>query len=138
MLICATRWQRCYRPTWCRGILNCWARCHAWHRARLNTLKARPLTVVVADTGASDTPDNPAEVALFAALAKLFPGQSITRRADFFTDLGGHSLFAARLASALRTDPRFAHVTVRDIYHHRTIGRIAQALADVGAAVHGA
>jgi acyl-CoA synthetase (AMP-forming)/AMP-acid ligase II len=34
------------------------------------------------------------------ALAKLFPGQPIRRDADFFTDLGGHSFFAARLASA--------------------------------------
>ena len=28
----------------------------------------------------------------------------------------------------LRADPRFAHVTVRDIYQHRVIGRIAAAL----------
>ena len=93
-----------------------------------NALKSRPLTVVLADTGTHDVPSNPAEVALFAALAKLFPGQSIVRSADFFSDLGGHSLFAARLASALRTDPRFAHVTVRDIYQHRRVGLIAQAL----------
>ncbi len=97
-----------------------------------NALKARPLTVVVADTGASETPHTPAEVALFAALAGLFPGQAILRSADFFSDLGGHSLFAARLASALRTDPRFAHVTVRDIYQHRSVGRIAQALETDG------
>ncbi len=99
-----------------------------------NALKARPLTVVVADTADSDTPSTPAEVALFAALAKLFPGQSIVRSADFFTDLGGHSLFAARLASSLRTDPRFAHVTVRDIYFNRTVGLIALALDMAGAA----
>ncbi len=97
-----------------------------------NALKARPLTAVAADAVASDTPGSPAEVALFAALAKLFPGQAIVRSADFFSDLGGHSLFAARLASALRTDPRFAHITVRDIYQHRSVGLIAQALETGG------
>jgi non-ribosomal peptide synthetase-like protein len=80
--------------------------------------------------GESDVPETPAEVALFGALAKLFPGQPIRREMDFFSDLGGHSFFAARLASALRADPDFAHVTVRDIYHHRRIGEIAAALAD--------
>lgn len=103
-----------------------------------NTLKAQPLTRVAAVAGASDTPQTPAEQALFAALAKLFPGQPIVRSADFFSDLGGHSLFAARLASALRVDPRFAHVTVRDIYQNRTVGRIAEVLGQAhvaGAAV---
>lgn len=93
-------------------------------------LKARPLAAA-AGNGAdreSDTPRTAAEEVLFAALAKLFPGQPIRRDADFFSDLGGHSLFAARLASALRADARFAHVTVRDIYRHRRIGPIADAI----------
>lgn len=92
-------------------------------------LKARVLTPRVVDPSEADTPETPAEVALFAALATLFPGQPLRRSADFFTDLGGHSLLAARLASALRADARFAHVTVRDIYQNRQIGRIAHALA---------
>ncbi|MEN3296302.1 MAG: hypothetical protein V7642_5555, partial [Burkholderiales bacterium] len=92
-------------------------------------LKARPLAAPCADATGSDTPRTPAEEALFTALAGLFPGQPIRRDADFFSDLGGHSLFAARLASALRARPDFAHATVRDIYQHRLIGRIAQALA---------
>ncbi|QDZ28078.1 Pls/PosA family non-ribosomal peptide synthetase [Noviherbaspirillum sp. UKPF54] len=91
-------------------------------------LKARPLAAVTAADG-SDMPQTPAEEALFAAVASLFPGQPITRAADFFSDLGGHSLFAARLASALRAHPGFTHVTVRDIYQNRSIGRIAEAIA---------
>src|SRR6185369_3741972 len=63
----------------------------------------------------------------------LFPGQAIRRAADFFADLGGHSLFAARLASALRAHPRFAGFTVRDVYQHRSIGRIAEALGETAA-----
>jgi non-ribosomal peptide synthetase-like protein len=94
-------------------------------------LKAMPLGAPPAGSAEdSDLPETPAEEALFAALTKLFPGQPIVRHADFFTDLGGHSFFAARLASALRADARFAHVTVRDIYQQRQVGKIAQVLAD--------
>ena len=95
-----------------------------------NALKVRPLTVVAVDADLSDTPQTPAEAALFAALRQLFPGQPITRDADFFSDLGGHSLYAARLASALRADPKFAHITVRDIYQTRRVGGIADVLAE--------
>ncbi|MBC7456128.1 MAG: amino acid adenylation domain-containing protein, partial [Massilia sp.] len=99
-------------------------------------LKAMALSAPpAAAAGESDAPETPAEVALFGALATLFPGQPIRRTLDFFSDLGGHSFFAARLASALRADPAFAHVTVRDIYHHRQVGRIAAALADAPALV---
>ncbi|AMP00326.1 amino acid adenylation domain protein [Collimonas arenae] len=98
-------------------------------------LKARPLAVAAAtDTADSDIPETPAEMALFAALNKLFPGQPIHRSADFFNDLGGHSLFAAKLASALRANPDFAHVTVRDIYMNRTVGNIAKVLAETPSA----
>ncbi len=95
-----------------------------------NALKARPLAFVAVDSAASDAPLNLAEEALFGALTTLFPGQAIKRTLDFFSDLGGHSLFAARLASALRTTPRFAHVTVSDIYKNRQISRIADVLME--------
>ena len=98
-----------------------------------NALKARPLAVVALDASESDTPENPAEVALFAALARLFPGQPLRRGADFFADLGGHSLFAARLASSLRAEPRFAHITVHDIYTQRSVGRMAAVLGQAHA-----
>lgn len=90
-------------------------------------LKVRPLSAAM-DACGSDLPETPAEEVLFAALAQLFPGQSIRRGLDFFSDLGGHSLFAARLTSLLRADARFARVTVSTIYQQRHIGRIADAL----------
>ncbi|NTV10020.1 MAG: AMP-binding protein [Zoogloea sp.] len=93
-------------------------------------LRARTLDLAPGQPADSDQPATPAEEVLFAELAKLFPGQAIRRDADFFSDLGGHSLFAARLASALRAHPRFASFTVRDIYQQRTIGRIAVVLAE--------
>jgi non-ribosomal peptide synthetase-like protein len=93
-------------------------------------LRAMPLQAAPVGTGQSDLPETAAETALFAALAVLFPGQPIKRDADFFTDLGGHSFFAARLATALRADSAFAHVTVRDIYQHRQLGKIAAAIGN--------
>ncbi len=92
-------------------------------------LKAMALSAPLpSDPAESDVAETPGEEALFAALEKLFPGQPIRRELDFFSDLGGHSFFAARLATALRADPRFAHVTVRDIYSQRQIGAIASSL----------
>ncbi len=92
-------------------------------------LKAMALSAPLpSDPAESDLAETPGEEALFAALATLFPGQPVRRELDFFSDLGGHSFFAARLATALRADPRFAHVTVRDIYQHRQIGAIAAGL----------
>lgn len=93
-------------------------------------LRALPLSASSSENAASDHPENLAEEVLFAALAKLFPGQPIHREADFFTGLGGHSLLAARLASALRSHAKFASFTVRDIYQHRQISQIAQVLND--------
>ncbi len=90
-------------------------------------LKAMELAAAVNSTD-SDTAQTPAEEVLFAALAKLFPGQPVRRSLDFFSDLGGHSLFAARLTSQLRADPRFAQATVSTIYQQRQVGRIADAL----------
>jgi non-ribosomal peptide synthetase-like protein len=92
-------------------------------------LKAMALSAPLpSDPLDSDTPETPGEEALFAALAGLFPGQALRRELDFFSDLGGHSFFAARLATALRANPRFAHVTVRDIYQQRQLGAIASSL----------
>ncbi len=90
-------------------------------------LKAMALSTQV-DSTDLDTAQTPAEEVLFAALAKIFPGQPIRRSLDFFSDLGGHSLFAARLTSLLRADPRFAQATVSTVYQQRKIGLIAETL----------
>lgn len=88
------------------------------------TLKARPLSVQE-KLSDSDQAETDAEQVLFDALAKLFPGQSLRRDADFFDDLGGHSLMAARLVSALRQDGRYAYFKISDIYQSRSLGKIA-------------
>ncbi len=89
-------------------------------------LCALPLTARPATD--SDHAETAAEAVLFAALQQLFPGQPVRRDMDFFSDLGGHSLLAARLVSAVRSDARFAHATVRDLYRLRRVGALASAL----------
>ncbi|MDD4929679.1 MAG: amino acid adenylation domain-containing protein [Gallionella sp.] len=92
-------------------------------------LRAQPLSEAANTEDESDIPEGAAEEVLFSVLRQLFPGQPLQRAADFFADMGGHSLLAARLVSRLREDSRFANVTVHDIYCERRIGAIASALA---------
>lgn len=91
-------------------------------------LKVRQLSSAMDAASGFDLPETPAEKLLFAALAQLFRGSPYAARLDFFSDLGGHSLFAARLTSLLRADARLARATVSTIYQQRHIGLIADAL----------
>lgn len=97
-------------------------------------LRARPLAIAAV---APVAPASGALGALLAATAELFPGQPLHAKMDFFDDLGGHSLFAARLVSRLRQDPRYASATVKAVYAGRTLGAIAEAL-EIDAAEAGA
>lgn len=54
---------------------------------------------------------------LHKACSELFPGLAVSMDDDFFFDLGGHSLAAARLVSRLRLEPAFAHASIIDVYH---------------------
>jgi non-ribosomal peptide synthetase-like protein len=45
---------------------------------------------------------------------------------DFFTDLGGDSLAAAEVVTALRDDERTAGIAVRDLYEARTVEALAE------------
>jgi non-ribosomal peptide synthetase-like protein len=56
---------------------------------------------------------------------------AITLDSDFF-DLGGSSLAAARLTSAIRE--RFPAVAVADVYNHRRLGKLAERLDRLGGA----
>src|SRR5205085_5033946 len=44
---------------------------------------------------------------------------------DFFLDLGGHSLVAAQAVSAMRAGLGTAQISVRDLYAHRTVEKLA-------------
>ena len=58
----------------------------------------------------------------------LFRSHAVSVDDDFFVDLGGHSLLVAKMVSELRRDPRFASVSVIDVYEHPTIRKLASAL----------
>ena len=97
-------------------------------KINLGALRSLPLQLKAAAESAY-VPQSETEAVLFAALAKLFPGRVLRPAADFFDDLGGHSLLVARLVSRLRQDGRYASLSVQDIYRERRLGAIAGAMA---------
>jgi non-ribosomal peptide synthetase-like protein len=56
----------------------------------------------------------------------------ISIRADFFLDVGGHSLVAAKIVTALREKLAANQISVRDLYEHRTIEKLALHLESIG------
>jgi len=88
-----------------------------------------PLDLSDAGSEADDAPANEIEAILLAAVKPLLPGQAIRFDADFFLDLGGHSLIAARFVSAVRKTPALAGLTINDVYAARTLRAMAELLA---------
>ncbi|MEI8144349.1 MAG: Pls/PosA family non-ribosomal peptide synthetase [Alphaproteobacteria bacterium] len=95
-------------------------------------LKVAPLALIEAT--AEEEPASEAEAVLVAAAKKVFPGQPIGLEADFFTEMGGHSLIAARFIGHVREDARFAGLTLQDVYGSRTIRAMASAVESRGVA----
>jgi non-ribosomal peptide synthetase-like protein len=94
----------------------------------LHALRAMPVDGFKPNGHEPAKPRNDEEAALYAALNKLFTHPRLRPDADFFDDLGGHSLLAARLVSSLRNDPRYAALSVQDVYRQRQLGKIAGAM----------
>ncbi|SHF89500.1 Pls/PosA family non-ribosomal peptide synthetase [Streptoalloteichus hindustanus] len=80
--------------------------------------------------GAKAGPHVPAETDLERQIAAAFEpalgSGPVSVTADFFTDLGGHSLAAARAISLLRKEPAFAGLSMGDLYTHPTVRSLAQ------------
>jgi non-ribosomal peptide synthetase-like protein len=93
----------------------------------LKALRSMPLAITTR-LQKSAAPRGPAEAALFDALEAILPGCALHTDADFFDDLGGHSLLVARLVSRLRQDPAYATVSVQDVYRDRRLGALADRL----------
>jgi non-ribosomal peptide synthetase-like protein len=91
----------------------------------LERLRAAPLTVVAGSGVASAAPRNEDEEALYTAVGAVCPGRRLDPDMDFFDDLGGHSLLVARLVSILRSDARYAALSIGDVYRERRLARIA-------------
>ena len=91
-------------------------------------LRVRPLAAAAADAGEQEPARTPTEAALLAAAKTVFPGQSLPFEADFFNELGGHSLVAARFISEVRRTPSLSAMTLQDVYGRRTLRAMAAAV----------
>jgi len=96
-------------------------------------LQKLELTAVEAE--AQEEPQTDTEAALLTAAQRVFPGQSLPFDADMFTELGGHSLIAARFVSAVRETASLASLTLQDVYNERTLRRMAGLLDGRGQTV---
>lgn len=91
-------------------------------------LKAMPLAEPVIAAGEEEAPTTETEAVLQNAAKQVMPGRPIGFEADFFLDLGGHSLIAAQFISIVRQTPAFVGITLQDIYQLRTLRKIAASL----------
>jgi non-ribosomal peptide synthetase-like protein len=73
-------------------------------------------------------PETPLEREITAAWSRVFGQEIRSVEADFFFDLGGHSLFAAQAVSDLRHSSKLHHLAIADLYAHPTIRGLAQHL----------
>ncbi|RJQ82230.1 amino acid adenylation domain-containing protein [Pseudonocardiaceae bacterium YIM PH 21723] len=76
-------------------------------------------------TGQRIEPATPLEKQLAAVWAEILGGGEPSVTEDFFCDLGGHSLTAARLVSRLREQPEFQGLSMADLYANPTIRGLA-------------
>jgi non-ribosomal peptide synthetase-like protein len=89
-------------------------------------LPAPVLPRVGARAGDYVPPETALERKIAAAWHEIFGREDISVEADFFLDLGGHSLFAAQLVSKLRADRQMRRLSVADLYANPTIRALAQ------------
>jgi non-ribosomal peptide synthetase-like protein len=92
-------------------------------RARLPAPASRRLS---ARSGAVVPPETALEKELAEAWGQVFGREDISVEDDFFTDLGGHSLCAARVVSHLRQSAALRHLPISDLYAHPTIRSLAR------------
>jgi non-ribosomal peptide synthetase-like protein len=73
-------------------------------------------------------PKTECERMLYAALTGVLRAEHVSAEAHFFDDLGANSLLMARVCAAIRKNPGMSNVSMRDIYMHPTIARLAHHL----------
>ncbi len=81
-----------------------------------------------------EPPATPLEARLVEVWKQVFAPQPVSVTDDFFEDLGGHSLRAARMVSIARTDPVLVSLSIQDLYAAPTVRALA---ARLGAAAGG-
>jgi non-ribosomal peptide synthetase-like protein len=80
------------------------------------------------DVGVVVAPQNDLELRIADAWQQTFRIPEVSVESDFFLDLGGHSLLAAQAVTLTRRATGSTHMSVRDIYEHRTVRALAQHL----------
>ena len=90
-----------------------------------------PISARLGAGGGADVvlPASLLEKELAGAWSRVFGHPVISVEADFFLDLGGHSLFAARMISDLRHNPALHQLAMADLYAHPTIRGLARHIA---------
>lgn len=71
-------------------------------------------------------PESEIEKKIIKAYEELFKQSHISITADFFTELGGHSLFAAKAVSILRKEAEMQQMSMLDIYENPTVQQLAK------------
>ena len=92
------------------------------------SLKQAPLSAQKLDGDEQEAARNETEATLLEAAKKVLPPQPIPFDADFFTDLGGHSLIAARFLGLVREHRDLSTLTLQDVYAARTLRGMAALL----------
>ncbi len=91
-----------------------------------------PCKALVSTTRSHVRPSNPLEELLAALWTRLLNIDSVSVEDDFFIDLGGYSLLAAELASAVRKEHGL-DLSIREVYSYPTIRKLAKHLAQTQA-----
>jgi len=78
-------------------------------------------------------PGSDLESALAERLAVILGVERVSVESNFFDELGASSLLMARFNAELRKDPELPAVSMRDVYLHPTVRRLAAAVTDSSA-----
>ncbi|HVT61983.1 MAG TPA: amino acid adenylation domain-containing protein, partial [Legionellaceae bacterium] len=98
--------------------------------------KHLPLPKSKPQTHTYHAPKTALEIKIATIMADQLKQPKISITADFFYDLGGHSLSAAAVISQLRKLPECQHLSIVDLYQHRTIEKLAKASANTQSPPH--
>ena len=88
--------------------------------------KSLPLPQSTQDDRINIKARTPTEKTIASVWCEIMHRAEVSVNDHFFYDLGGHSLMAAHVISALRKKPGFEQTSVRDLYEHATIEALAK------------
>jgi non-ribosomal peptide synthetase-like protein len=90
-----------------------------------------PTSLLMESNRSIVSPQNELEQQIVQVWQECFRVSAISIEDDFFADLQGHSLMAAKVARAMRDKIGLSHFSVRDIYRHSTVKELARSLEDI-------